>query len=93
MEKYRLPGLENRDYGRGDPLRRPRNTFYQLKLALTSPRGCDRSVGIVRFRTQTTDFSLVHGLYCVYSFQKAARFSKVKRIKVRDDGNTELRHD
>jgi hypothetical protein len=50
-------GLENRDYGRGDPLRSPRDTLYQLKLALSSPTGCERSVGIVRLRTKTTDFS------------------------------------
>jgi hypothetical protein len=38
------PGLEKRDYGRGDPLRWPRDTLYQLKLALTSPTGCGRSL-------------------------------------------------
>jgi hypothetical protein len=38
------------DYGRGDPLRWPPNALYQLKLALTSPTGCGRSVGIVRLR-------------------------------------------
>jgi hypothetical protein len=43
-----FPGLENRHYGRGDPLRWPRDTLYQLKLALTSPTFCGRSVGIVR---------------------------------------------
>jgi hypothetical protein len=48
-------GLENRYYGRGDPLRWPRDTLYQLKLALTSPTGCLRSVGIVRLRTKTTE--------------------------------------
>jgi hypothetical protein len=50
-------GLENRDYCRGDPLLWPRDTLYQLKLALTSPTGCGRSVGIVRLRTKTTEFS------------------------------------
>jgi hypothetical protein len=30
-------GLENREYGRGDPLRWPRDTLYRQKLALTSP--------------------------------------------------------
>jgi hypothetical protein len=50
--KVAAPGLENRDYGRGDPLRRPRDTLYQLKLVLTSPAGCGRSVGIVRLRTK-----------------------------------------
>jgi hypothetical protein len=29
------------------------------KLALTSPTGCGRSVGVVRLRTKTTEFSLV----------------------------------
>jgi hypothetical protein len=38
-------------------LRWPRDTLYQLKLALTSPTGCGRSVGIVRLRTKTTKFS------------------------------------
>jgi hypothetical protein len=33
--------------------------LYQLKLALTSPAGCGRSVGIVRLRTKATEFSLV----------------------------------
>jgi hypothetical protein len=55
--KVAAPGLENRDYDRGDPLRWPRDTLYQLKLALTSPTGCGRSVGIVRLRTKTTEFS------------------------------------
>jgi hypothetical protein len=40
--KVAAPGLENRD--------------YQLKLALTSPAGCGRSVGIVRLRTKDTEF-------------------------------------
>jgi hypothetical protein len=31
--KVAAPGLENRDYGRGDSLRWPRDTLYQLKLA------------------------------------------------------------
>jgi hypothetical protein len=30
---------------------------HQLKLALTSPAGCGRSVGIVRLRTKTMEFS------------------------------------
>jgi hypothetical protein len=31
-------------------------TPYQLKLELTSPTGCGRSVGIIRLRTKTTEF-------------------------------------
>jgi hypothetical protein len=57
--KVAAPGLENRDYGRGDPLHWPRDTLYQLKLALTSPTDCGRSVSIVRLRTKTTE-SLVY---------------------------------
>jgi len=33
--------------------------FYPQKLALTSPTGGCRSVGIVRVRTKATEFSLV----------------------------------
>jgi hypothetical protein len=54
--KVAAPGLENRDYGRGDPLRCPRDTLYPLKLALTSPTGGSRSVGIVHLRTKATEF-------------------------------------
>jgi hypothetical protein len=52
-------GLENREYGRGDPLRWPRDTVYPQKLALTSPTSGGRSVGIVRLQTKATEFSLV----------------------------------
>jgi hypothetical protein len=40
----------------GDSLRWPRDTLYPLKLALTSPTSGGRSVGIVRLRTQATEF-------------------------------------
>jgi hypothetical protein len=50
-------GLENREYGRRDSSRRPRGTLYLQKLALTSPKSGSRSVGIVRSRTQATEFS------------------------------------
>jgi hypothetical protein len=33
--KIAAPGLENREYGHGDPLRCPRDTLYPQKLALT----------------------------------------------------------
>jgi hypothetical protein len=49
-------GLENREYGRGDQLRWPRDTLYPQKLALTSPTSGGRSVGIVRLRTKATEF-------------------------------------
>jgi hypothetical protein len=54
--KVPAPGLENREYGRGDPLRWPRDTLYPQKLALTSPTGGARSVGTVRLQTKATEF-------------------------------------
>jgi hypothetical protein len=49
-------GLENQKYGRGDPLRWPRDTLHPQMLAQTSPAGGGRSVGIVRLRTKATEF-------------------------------------
>jgi hypothetical protein len=48
--------LENRDYGRREPSLWPRGTLYPQKLALTSSISGGRSVGIVRSRTQVTEF-------------------------------------
>jgi hypothetical protein len=52
-------GLESREYGRRDLSRWPRGTLYLQKLALTLPTNGSRSVGIVRWRTQTTEFFLL----------------------------------
>jgi hypothetical protein len=49
-------GLENREYGRGDPLGWSRDTLYRQKFALTLPTCGGRSVGIVCLRTKTTEF-------------------------------------
>jgi hypothetical protein len=49
-------GLENQVYGRRDPSRWPRGKLYPQKLALTSPISGGNSVGIVRSRTQATEF-------------------------------------
>jgi hypothetical protein len=49
-------GLENRDYGRRDPSRWSRGTLYPQKLALASRTRGGLSVGIVRSRTQATEF-------------------------------------
>jgi hypothetical protein len=54
------PGLENRDYGRRDPSRWPRGTLYPQNLALISLTSGGRSVGIVRWRTQATEFFYNH---------------------------------
>jgi hypothetical protein len=48
--------LENREYGRRDPSRWPRDTLYPQKFALTSPTSGSRSIGIVLLRTQATEF-------------------------------------
>jgi hypothetical protein len=55
--------LENREYGRGNPLRWPRDTLYPQKLSLTLPTCGGRSVGIVRLRTKTTE-----GFFCLFQF-------------------------
>jgi hypothetical protein len=57
--------LENRDYGRMDSSRWLSWTLYPQKLALTSLTSGGRSVGIVRSRTQTTEFSLVLVMHCL----------------------------
>jgi hypothetical protein len=50
-------GLENRDYGREDPLCWPRHTMYLQNLALISSTTGGHSVDIVRWRTNDTEFS------------------------------------
>jgi hypothetical protein len=52
-------GLENREYGRGDPLHWPRDTFYPQKLPLTSPSSGGRSIGIVFLRIKATEFVFI----------------------------------
>jgi hypothetical protein len=49
-------GLEIREYGRSYPSLWPRGTIYPQKFAVTSPTSGCRSVGIVRSRTQATEF-------------------------------------
>jgi hypothetical protein len=39
---------------------------YQLKLALTSPAVCGRSVGIVRLWTKTMEFFFIKDWYLTY---------------------------
>jgi hypothetical protein len=51
-------GLEEREWGRGDPSRWPRGALYPRELPLASPTGCGRKTGVVRSRTQATEFSL-----------------------------------
>jgi hypothetical protein len=49
-----MPLIRNRDYGRGDPSRRP-SDLYEQKLALSSPTSGGHSVDIVRSRTKFTE--------------------------------------
>jgi hypothetical protein len=55
-------GLENREYGRRDPSRLPRDTLYYQDLALTSPRSGGRSVGIVPSQTKATERERILGI-------------------------------
>jgi hypothetical protein len=55
-------GLESQEYGRWYPSRWQRGTIYPQTLAITSPTSGGRSVGIVRSRTQATEFSLVYAI-------------------------------
>jgi hypothetical protein len=48
--------LETWDYGRRDASRWPHGTLYPQKLALNSPTSGDLSDGVVRSRTQATEF-------------------------------------
>jgi hypothetical protein len=50
-------GLESREYGRKNPSRWQRDILHPPKVALTSPTSGGRSVGIVRSRTQASEFS------------------------------------
>ena len=55
------PGLENRRLTAvGTRCADHVTPLYPQKLALTSPTGGGRPVGIVRSRTKTTEFSLVY---------------------------------
>jgi hypothetical protein len=65
-------GLQNREYGREDPLRWPRDTLYPQELALTSPTCGGRSVGIVCLRTKDTEFVLF--VYSMWGLAKLEFF-------------------
>jgi hypothetical protein len=52
-------GLQIREYGHADQSRWPSGILYPQKLALTSPTSGGRLFGIVRWRTQATEFLLL----------------------------------
>jgi hypothetical protein len=53
-----VPGLENREYGRGDPLCWPRDTLYPQRLALT---------GIHAFQTYFEKYECSRTIYTSYT--------------------------
>ena len=58
MKKVAAPGLENRDLTAvGTRCADHVTPLYPQKLALTSPTGGGRSVGIVRVRTRAAEFN------------------------------------
>jgi hypothetical protein len=57
--------LENPDYGRLDPSHSPRGATYPQTLVLTSLTSGGRSVGIVRSRTQATEF-IIFNIMCLF---------------------------
>jgi hypothetical protein len=71
-------GTERREYGRRDPSSWPRDTLYQQNLTLTSPTSGNRSIGIVRSRTEATEFGfflVLLGETCVPSRERNVRIS------------------
>jgi hypothetical protein len=59
----------NWKYGRKDPSRWPRGIPFPQMLAVTSPTSGSRSIGIVRLRNYTTEFSSVWFLTIYISAQ------------------------
>jgi hypothetical protein len=78
--KSNSSGLENREYGRGDPLRWQRGTLCPQKLAVTWPTSGGRSVGIVRSRTQATESILVF-VTCLLSTESRCSVTESLVIK------------
>jgi hypothetical protein len=66
--KSSCSGLESREYGRTEPWRWPRGTLHPQKLALTSPTSGGRSAGIVRSRTQASEFFLSWTRALIFGF-------------------------
>jgi hypothetical protein len=65
MKMVAAPDLEN---GSVNPLRRPPDTLDPQNLALTLPTCGGRTVGILRLRTEATEFS-----FLVYIIEKCAQ--------------------
>jgi hypothetical protein len=78
-------GIDIRKYGSGDPLRWPRDTLYSQKLALNSSESGGRSVGIVRLRTQATEFNLVSVSANVSSFSSVMQLIPLRYLQYTDE--------
>jgi hypothetical protein len=63
-------GVESREYGRRDSSRWQRGTLSAKKLALSSLTSGGRSVGIVRLRTEATEFLFFTNWYLVEVVKK-----------------------
>jgi hypothetical protein len=69
LMSYLKEKVEIWEYGRRDPSRWKRSSLYPQTLALTSPTSDGLSVGIVRLRTQDTEFSfLVYIFYIIHIY-------------------------
>ena len=79
-KKVAAPGLENRLTAVGTRCTDHVTPLYPQKLALTSPTGGGRSVGIVRSRTKATEFSLVLYIY-IYIYTRVCVYSVVKMLQ------------
>jgi len=59
--------------------------IYPQKLALTTPTGVGRSVGIVRSRTKATEFSLV--ILHLPAYEDGTVCSETSAYKIQTPGN------
>jgi hypothetical protein len=75
--------LEIWEYGHGDWLCWPRNTFYPQKLALASPKSGGRSVSIVRSQTKATEFIFGNLGGTIYSTKQADSSSNMCICEIR----------
>jgi hypothetical protein len=73
-------GQENRINGRGVPLRWPRDTLHPQKLALTSPTGGGRSVGIVHLRTIGHGVFFLRAFFGLHISQRKSRSCTLKDV-------------
>ena len=82
-KKVAAPVQKTEINGRGDRCADHVTPLYPQKLALTSPTGGGRSVGIVRSRTKATEFFFFTGLEWPRGFQE------VRFLRFHDNGTQE----